>query len=587
MRKKQTGGDIHNNLSIAIMNDDLERVKRVLPLVSDINRITGSGDTHLMDAARNGRVNSLDIVKLLVNNGANIDMPAGFNHNTPLHLACSHNNYDIARFLISRGANINAININSRTPLHIAAENGYLDIVRLLIENGAQILALGCFSTKYTPIDRAREANKTEVVRYLESLQSSRRISNSFRNISLSRRSSSNNFSTTSPRFNYFKLMKFGIEMEILHNFMLNQSTEYERNRIFSLALNKYRNHLISRNRENNILDRKYYHVLARRGYNQSPFDDSTIPQLPGWYRGTWVIEHDVTVVRMNANNANYNEYTEIVSPPLSVYKNEKSYYSCSDFGPTVLKNMIGKLFPHALPNNNIVSVKYKNNSRCSMHTHISCVDNSGDNKLLKPNNLASACLYWKLFEDVFMGLVKPFRHHEQNRKYFKDTTGLYPQQVEDYMTVRQIVELVNGGIGRDYRYQTLNLQNLIEGHGTIEVRIHHGSFNSKEMSYWVFALTLFFNYAMSEGYRKGARQVANEVSHLKNRLTTYKLKFDYLFNKIIKSSYLGQWFVLLHNIYYSETKISYDSSSCDVIDDCEVRWILDLISSTAFWNVE
>lgn len=568
--------------------------------------------------------NDTNEVRNLIRQGTNVNIK-NLNGSTPLHIACIRGNVEMIELLIKSGADVRALDNEGDTPLtklqndiftmscaisyiidrgddvniikdaegdtflHWACSHGYLDLVRKLVEHGAQLNVTN--RRGQTPLDLAKDTRRDTIVNYLQSISAPNdrrryRVSPSNALTAHARGIS------TSNRFNYFKLMKFGIEMEILHNFMLNQSTEYERNRTFSIALNNYRNHLISINRQDNeYLDRKYYHVLATSGYRRSPFPDNTIPQLPRWYKGSWVIEHDVTVVRDNANNSNYNEYTEIVSPPMSVYKKDKKYYNCSDFGPTVLKNMVGKLFPNALLNNNIISVKYKNNQKCSMHTHISCIDNTGDNKLKQPNNLAAVCLYWKLFEDVFMGLIRPFRHLESNRRFFQDTAGLFPHQVEDNMTISRIVELTNGGINnkhlniRHHRYRTLNLQNLVEGHGTIEVRIHHGSFNPQEMNYWVFALTLFFNYAMSEGYRKGARQVANEVSQLKNSLTNYQLRFEYLFNKIVKSSFLGTVYMHVHNYYYPGTRITYDASGYEEIEDDEVLWIINLIKKQSFWS--
>ena len=59
---------------------------------------------------------------------------------TPLHIACEVNSFDIAKLLISNGADVNAVDRNLNTPLHIACSNNYFDIVELLISNGAEIM---------------------------------------------------------------------------------------------------------------------------------------------------------------------------------------------------------------------------------------------------------------------------------------------------------------------------------------------------------------------------------------------------------------------------------------------------------------
>ena len=59
---------------------------------------------------------------------------------TPLHIACEGNCFDIAKLLISNGADINAVDSHLNTPLHIACFHNYYDIVELLISSGAEIM---------------------------------------------------------------------------------------------------------------------------------------------------------------------------------------------------------------------------------------------------------------------------------------------------------------------------------------------------------------------------------------------------------------------------------------------------------------
>ncbi len=60
---------------------------------------------------------------------------------TPLGLACYFGQYEIARYLVLKGADVNLASNNGFKvyPLHSAAAGNYTDIARMLIENNAQI----------------------------------------------------------------------------------------------------------------------------------------------------------------------------------------------------------------------------------------------------------------------------------------------------------------------------------------------------------------------------------------------------------------------------------------------------------------
>lgn len=59
---------------------------------------------------------------------------------TPLHRAAECGSPDVVRLLLDRGADINARDeLNGVTPLHLAAEHGRVDIVKVLIRHGADV----------------------------------------------------------------------------------------------------------------------------------------------------------------------------------------------------------------------------------------------------------------------------------------------------------------------------------------------------------------------------------------------------------------------------------------------------------------
>ena len=54
---------------------------------------------------------------------------------TPLHVACQHNQVPIVRYLLEKGGNIAAKQLNGYTPIHIACEKGYFEMVVKLTES--------------------------------------------------------------------------------------------------------------------------------------------------------------------------------------------------------------------------------------------------------------------------------------------------------------------------------------------------------------------------------------------------------------------------------------------------------------------
>lgn len=116
-------------------------VKKALSQEPNINENRGRHGTPLHAASLNGNV---DIARLLIERGADIDAPGKEYYGTPLHAAALNGNIDIVRLLIDEGADIDAPGtMRYGTPLFEAAFSGNIKIVRLLIDKGADINALG------------------------------------------------------------------------------------------------------------------------------------------------------------------------------------------------------------------------------------------------------------------------------------------------------------------------------------------------------------------------------------------------------------------------------------------------------------
>ena len=82
-----------------------------------------------------------DLVRQLLDNGANVNGAELRHGSTALHVAAARGEYDIASHLLFRGADVNARNKErGHTPLHVheAARGGFPAVVTLLLDAGAE-----------------------------------------------------------------------------------------------------------------------------------------------------------------------------------------------------------------------------------------------------------------------------------------------------------------------------------------------------------------------------------------------------------------------------------------------------------------
>lgn len=98
------------------------------------------GFTPLMSIILSENVSKEKILKLLIENGANVNSRNEYDH-TPLMYAVYHGNISIVRYLIAKGANVNAKNMFGLSCLDITFERKQTtfseQIFRELIKNGA------------------------------------------------------------------------------------------------------------------------------------------------------------------------------------------------------------------------------------------------------------------------------------------------------------------------------------------------------------------------------------------------------------------------------------------------------------------
>lgn len=114
---------------------------------------------------------TLEIVKLLVDIGANVNA-GNLMDVTPLHFYVKKGQDEkIAEYLIQNGADIENKSFYGATPLHFAAQAGNLFMVKYLVKKGANTTALqSSGSTMKNPQEMAELHGRKDVVNYLASL---------------------------------------------------------------------------------------------------------------------------------------------------------------------------------------------------------------------------------------------------------------------------------------------------------------------------------------------------------------------------------------------------------------------------------
>lgn len=129
-------GDGNAAIHLATAHENAEHILPVLLAHSaDIDSRTRKGETPLMIAVKNGRA---DIVKLLIDSGADIGAKDDFEYNA-FHHSAYQERADIVRILLANWADVDGVSRYGRTALHIAADRGHGSVVKVLKEAGANL----------------------------------------------------------------------------------------------------------------------------------------------------------------------------------------------------------------------------------------------------------------------------------------------------------------------------------------------------------------------------------------------------------------------------------------------------------------
>jgi ankyrin repeat protein len=129
---------------------DASKIKDLIERGADVGAKTDDGWTPLHLASS---MKELEIAKLLLERGADVEAKNNDGW-TPLHLASEYNRIETAKLLLDAGADLEAEDDTGWTPLHWASEYNRIEIAKLLIELGADVGAKDVYGN--TPLDLAQ-----------------------------------------------------------------------------------------------------------------------------------------------------------------------------------------------------------------------------------------------------------------------------------------------------------------------------------------------------------------------------------------------------------------------------------------------
>lgn len=112
----------------------------------------------------------VEMMKLLVELGLDINTRASKSTSVPLNVAIFENAVNAVRYLLSQGADVNSGGgLEGGTPLVSACREGNLEIVNLLIDNGANVNTTFGPSNEYTALSYAIMYKRKDIEHYLRS----------------------------------------------------------------------------------------------------------------------------------------------------------------------------------------------------------------------------------------------------------------------------------------------------------------------------------------------------------------------------------------------------------------------------------
>jgi hypothetical protein len=148
-----------DDLLKAVNADDISRIEDLLNEGLDVNGMNERGWSALMIAASKG---NMEILKLLIENGAALDDKNHQGGQTALIFAAHWGHADVVRHLIAKGANLNMQMDDGWTALIDSISRDNLEVAKILIESGADTNVKS--DTGWTALMAATYENHPEIV---------------------------------------------------------------------------------------------------------------------------------------------------------------------------------------------------------------------------------------------------------------------------------------------------------------------------------------------------------------------------------------------------------------------------------------
>ncbi|NXI44648.1 ASB3 protein, partial [Galbula dea] len=149
-------------LHLSARHGSLETVCVLLEAGADPNEVTTEVTTPLFLAVENGHT---DIVKFLLQHGANVEGPHSLSGWNSLHQASFRGFTEIMKILLEKGASKECKDDFGITPLFVAAQYGELESLRLLVSHGADVNCQA--KDRATPLLIAAQEGHTKCVELL------------------------------------------------------------------------------------------------------------------------------------------------------------------------------------------------------------------------------------------------------------------------------------------------------------------------------------------------------------------------------------------------------------------------------------
>ena len=134
-----TESDQLTPLIVACLGEgNIEIAKLLLQARANINQQSKTGLTALMEACNSETPNN-DLVRLLIQSGADISIKGGELQRTALMVAAYHGHTSIVQYLLDEGAPVNTQDVYGGTALMLASQFGHSETVRVLLNYGADV----------------------------------------------------------------------------------------------------------------------------------------------------------------------------------------------------------------------------------------------------------------------------------------------------------------------------------------------------------------------------------------------------------------------------------------------------------------